>query len=309
MGQIATCRKNSIAVSGPAFTREIVEEAIQHLDTTPATREQYRRKTRHLLAYLESRRIARPTRLDIMEYRDTIREKSAPSTVAAYITAARQVFRVLAAAGLYPDITQGVRTKGQGKQHKRDALTRTQARSLIDAVDTSTPAGLRDYAMINLMLRAGLRTIEVSRARVKDLRTIDGIPVLFVHGKGKEEAAEPVPLTAAALDPIRAYLRTRGNASPEAPLFTAAGNRNHAGQMTTRSIRRVFKAATLAAGIDAPTITAHSCRHTAVTLALQAGATLQEVQAMARHARIETTLIYAHNLDVIHNTAPGMIDF
>jgi integrase/recombinase XerD len=56
------------------------------------------------------------------------------------------------------------------------------------------------------------------------------------------------------------------------------------------------------------TLTAHCLRHTAVTLALQAGATIQEVQAFARHANINTTLIYAHNIDRIRDAPERKID-
>lgn len=67
--------------------------------------------------------------------------------------------------------------------------------------------------------------------------------------------------------------------------------------MTTRSISRIAKKLMGEAGIDSPRITAHSLRHTAVTFALLGGASVQDVQQMARHADISTTMIYAHNLD------------
>lgn len=62
------------------------------------------------------------------------------------------------------------------------------------------------------------------------------------------------------------------------------------------------------AGIESERITAHSLRHTAVTLALLAGATVQEAQAMARHSSINTTMIYAHNIDRLETPAEGRIE-
>lgn len=73
--------------------------------------------------------------------------------------------------------------------------------------------------------------------------------------------------------------------------------------MTTRSISRIAKDTLRQAGYDSPRLTAHSMRHTAVTLALLGGATPQEAQAMARHSSITTTMIYAHNLDRISHSA------
>lgn len=55
------------------------------------------------------------------------------------------------------------------------------------------------------------------------------------------------------------------------------------------------------AGFNPPRLTAHSLRHTAMTLALKGGATLQQVQQFARHRLIETTLHYAHNLEYVQN--------
>ncbi len=70
--------------------------------------------------------------------------------------------------------------------------------------------------------------------------------------------------------------------------------------MTTRSIRRIVKQAFIAAGFDSPRLTAHSTRHTAATLSLLNGATLQE---LLRHKNIGTTEIYAHNIDATSNPA------
>jgi len=78
--------------------------------------------------------------------------------------------------------------------------------------------------------------------------------------------------------------------------------------MTTRSISRIVKAALKGAGMDSDRLTAHSLRHTAVTLSLLAGASIQEAQSMVRHSNINTTLIYAHNIDRIGKAAERRID-
>ena len=78
--------------------------------------------------------------------------------------------------------------------------------------------------------------------------------------------------------------------------------------MTTRSISRLIKNALLKADINDKRLTAHSLRHTAITNALKGGANLQEVKTMARHANINTTLIYSHNLERMANPAERFID-
>ena len=80
------------------------------------------------------------------------------------------------------------------------------------------------------------------------------------------------------------------------------------GRLTTRSISRIVKDNLRKAGIDSDRITAHSLRHTAVTLSLLGGATIQEAQSMARHKNINTTLIYAHNINRIKHAPERVID-
>jgi integrase/recombinase XerD len=85
-------------------------------------------------------------------------------------------------------------------------------------------------------------------------------------------------------------------------------DRNFGKRLTTRSISRIVKDNLRKVGIDSSRITAHSLRHTAITLALQAGASIQEAQALGRHANINTTMIYAHNINRITHAPERKID-
>ena len=72
--------------------------------------------------------------------------------------------------------------------------------------------------------------------------------------------------------------------------------------MTTRAISGLVKTHLTEAGYNSDRLTAHSLRHTAVTLSLLAGKNLEEVQQFARHANIATTMIYNHALDLAKNS-------
>jgi integrase/recombinase XerC len=78
-------------------------------------------------------------------------------------------------------------------------------------------------------------------------------------------------------------------------------NNSQGKRLSTRSISGIVKQRLKNAGFDSDRLTAHSLRHTAVTLSLIGGNTLQEVQQFARHENISTTQIYAHNLDRAKN--------
>lgn len=69
-----------------------------------------------------------------------------------------------------------------------------------------------------------------------------------------------------------------------------------------------MKSSFIAAGYDSPRLTAHSTRHTSATLSLLNGATLQETQQLLRHVNLQTTEIYAHNLNAIKNQSSQKID-
>jgi integrase/recombinase XerC len=177
----------------------------------------------------------------------------------------------------------------------------------MQAIDTRTLTGKRDYAIMALMLTAGLRTIEITRSDITDMRTLGEHTVLYVQGKGKDSKGDFVKLAPQVEAAIRSYLNARGKAEAHSPLFTSTSNNSNGERMTTRSISGIVKARLIAAGYDSEFMTAHSLRHTAATINLLSGATLEETQQLLRHSNINTTLIYAHHLDRMKNNSEQRI--
>lgn len=189
-----------------------------------------------------------------------------------------------------------------------DPLTLPQVKELLSSIERASVLGQRDYALINLLIRTGLRTIEVIQADREDIRQQGGEALLFIRGKGRDEKDEFAVLTPETLKPIHEYMTARGNGKKDAPLFESQSDRNRGGRLTTRTLRNIIKGRLRTIGIDSDRLSAHSLRHTSITLALQAGATVQEAQALARHANINTTLIYAHNIDRLKDAPERKID-
>lgn len=249
------------------------------------------------------------TRESIEAYVDHLAARGLkPATISNALGAVRCFFTWAESMGYYPNIAKGVKGPKRSRNHKKDAMTPDQARALLAGIDRGTMDGARDFAIINLMIRAGLRTVEIIRANIEDIGTRDGVEVLRIQGKGKDEKDDIAVLTPAISAPVRDYLARRGSAPNDAPLFASHGPNNNGGRITTRTIRRSFKIYKGKAGIISNRITAHSCRHTAVTLFLKSGGTIQAAQVLARHADINTTLIYAHNLDRIKSAPEYQID-
>ena len=279
------------------FTAVLLERWEAYVDVAPNSRETYRKAVRQFIAYLAKQGIVQPTRETVIAWRDDLKDSLKATTIQSYLTALKLFFRWTAEEGIYPNIADHVKTPKISTGHKRDFLTSQQSYQILSRIKTDTLKGKRDYAIIGLMLTTGVRTIEVTRANIADLRTIGDSPVLFVQGKGKTEKAEYVKLAPKVEAAIKDYINARETKSDTEPLFASTSFSNYGQRLTTRSIRAIAKRSMIEAGFDSDRLTAHSMRHTAGTLALLNGASPREVQQLLRHNNINTSLIYAHDLD------------
>lgn len=289
-------------------TLVMFDRFVAYIDATDKTVQTYKRALRQFFYWIQREQIRQPQREDVIRYRDELKKDHKPATVQNYIVAVRLFFRWTAQEGLYPNIADGIKGAKIGRNHKKDPLTVRQAREILEQQrQREGLAGLRDYAILAAALTSGLRTVELQRANAEDLRPLGDKTVLYIQGKGHEERDEYVLITAPVEKAIRAYLKARGKLKKGAPLFASTSRNNNGQRMTTRSISRIVKNAFIAAGYDSDRLTAHSLRHTAGTLNLLQGGTLQETQQLLRHTNVNTTLIYAHNLERINSESEERI--
>jgi len=168
-------------------------------------------------------------------------------------------------------------------------LSESQVEALLAAPEVTTPLGLRDRTMIELMYASGLRVSELVTLKSVHLGLNDG--VLRVTGKGARERM--VPFGAEAQAWLQRYLAEgravilQGQAS-DALFVTARG----AG-MTRQMFWQLIKRHAAAAAIKSP-LSPHTLRHAFATHLLNHGADLRAVQMLLGHADIGTTTIYTH---------------
>ena len=241
-----------------------------------------------------------PAKEHIVSWKNSLGENRSLSTIQTYLTALRLFFKWTEQQGIYPDIASSIKGVRVGCYPKKDFLTPRQVLALLCKASQGETA-LRDYALILLMVTCGLRVSEAANANVGDIQHTGGKPVLYICGKGRDGKTESVNVPTKVLATLSRYLASRPALAPHFPLFISAGRNNPDGRLSTRSISRIIKNLMLSCGIDNNQLTAHSLRHTAVTLSLKAGCTLQQVQQFARHSLIITTQIYAHNLERLRN--------
>ena len=285
-----------------------LREFIAEQDIKENSKGTYRRALKQFFAFMSNKSIGL-TGNDILEYKKFLDDqKLAAYTINAYLVVVRRFFAWTESKKIYPNIAKTVKAMKKPQGFRKESLSKQQIARVLKGIDQSTLQGKRDFAIINLLLRTGLRTIEIQRADIGDIAKCVDEAKFYIQGKGRDAKDEYVVLTYTSLKPILTYLEARGQADKSAPLFASISDRNNGERMTTRSISRLIKNALLQADIDDKRLTAHSLRHTAITNALKGGANLQEVKTMARHANINTTLIYSHNLERMANAAERLID-
>lgn len=261
-------------------------------DVKTSTRELYRRTLSTFFDWVREtgRAITALSVVDLIQYKDELLNAGKSTlTVASYINSIRRFYEWAEANKYYPNIGKGVHAPKRRQQFRKQPLTVAQVGDLLRHEKEQTP---RDYALINLIVRTGLRCIEVVRADVGDITYISGQRVLMIHGKGRDEKDNFVILPDGVYLPIKAYLDTREDITPNAPLFASVSNRNSGGRMTTRAVSGIAKAGLKNVGLDNKVFTAHSLRHTAAVNVLRAGGSREKVQEMLRHANPATTEIY-----------------
>ena len=285
---------------------QFIERFLSDADIAPTTKDTYRKALRQFFIWYSARGGGDLSRTDILAYKQTQLSRMQANTVGAYLSALRTFFRWLESEKLYPNVAAGVKGIKLSNGHRKDALTPEQVSRVLETLKGNTLQAKRDLALFNLLVRTGLRTIEIERANVEDMRNKGTVTVLYVQGKGRQSKDDFVVLTDAAVRPIYAYLAARRASGrevvgPESPLFASLSTRTYGKRLVTRSLRGIVKKALREAGYDDSRLTTHSLRHTAVTLALMGGASIQQAQTMARHTSINTTMIYSHSLDRIQD--------
>ncbi len=247
---------------------------------------------------------------DVRDWRDELRDGYAVQTVNLWLSAVRRFYAWLIEEGapiLNPAANvRGASRRGKSRRHKRDELSASEVLAVLDTCDESE-LGKRDRGILALMAYCALRTVEVQRAELADLVTRDGRSVLWVRGKGREEADDFVVLPAAADEALRAWLIERGRGN--GPLFVSLSRQNPGDRLSSRAIRGMVKDRFHQAGVVNGGKTTHSLRHSAISNAIRNGAEPLQVQAMARHQSFETTLGYYHELSRTEKPAEDLIDY
>lgn len=239
-----------------------------------------------------------------------------PTTAKLYLQSVKQFFKWTAAQGIYPDVAANIHTPKITDSHKKDSLTAAEVlhieNSITDRgnarieaahhankdkggrIQRSTEQALRLRAMYLLAVNAGLRTIEISRANIRDIETKGGKSWLYIWGKGRSAPDQKKPIVPEVKAAIDEYIASRtDNPTGSSPLFVSTGNRSHGKRIASTTISTMLKRAMQEAGFDSERLTAHSLRHSTAQNVMQlTGRNIYETQQYLRHSSPKTTEIY-----------------
>ncbi len=294
---------------------QLIERFMANQDLKPASKSRYRKS---LIVYFEWVKRS-GFELNEIKYEQLLIYKSwlfeqktkdgtlfSPFTISAYINALKSFYKWANGIGLLFNPAGPLKgpKKDRDSKFEREPLMADQAKKLLEYFSASSP---RDFAICNLMLRCGLRTIEITRLDAEDIQIKSDKRILMVQGKGKDRKDRYVRLSDKAFIPLKNYL----NGRTEGIMFTSESITGVAGRLIPGTISKIIKNGLRAIGINHRKFTAHSLRHTAGTTAIEAGATIDQVQDMLRHADRKTTEGYLktlHEKNRLNNSAEDFLD-
>lgn len=304
----------SVVADYGALVFEWLDFTKKHSGISAQSERAYRNAIKQAVKYFSENgvNILTATDDDVYAWLESLKKEKADSTVQMYLVAVRLFFSWLYTKGhIAHNPCEGMKAgvKINRDKHKRDYLSVSRTQELIATMPAGTEKELRNRAIVGLMVTAGLRCCEVQKALYEDLRTAGDTDVLYIQGKGHTAKDAYVKVAPDVANMIRDYLKVRfknGKPKDKDYLFVST-SRNHTAdvddELSTQAIRAIVKEAMKNIGFDDSRHTAHSLRHTAATLMLRSGEDLNNVKQVLRHSNVQTTMIYAHELEREKNNA------
>jgi site-specific recombinase XerD len=266
----------------------------------------YRRQLIQFLEWCDRQQFhpATITKDDIKRYRRWMIEKKQfkPATIALKLSVVRRFYQAAVEKGLLSfNPATGVKPPRE-KRDPAEKITYLEAAEVEQLLATVPEDGslksARDRALLAILALEGPRTVELHRANFSDIVRQGNNWGIRVEGK---RSIRVVPLTPDLAQLLLQYLNLReaelGKLRPASPLLIAVGNRAKGQRLSRRGIRSIVDGYLNQAELKysaGRTLSTHSLRHTAGTLALRSGAELRQVQDLLGHADPRTTCIYAH---------------
>ncbi|MCD4827120.1 MAG: tyrosine-type recombinase/integrase [Acholeplasmataceae bacterium] len=296
---------------------DLVDLYLAEKDIKRETWELYHTILIQYIAYLKTQKIIYAKKSDVLSFIDyKKRQNYSTQWIYHLISTIKGLYQYLAfnqkrldLDDIYAyDITESIKNVSIKKKFDKQTLEIHEAKHLILCTKQMRKYiwHYRDHAIIYLMIVTGIRSVEVRRARIKDLKKINSQHVLYIQGKGMSSKDDYVKISKGLKDAIDDYLNLRSDKNPY--LFISHSKRSDVPYLSRTFFNRMLKRVLGDSGFDPNYITAHCLRHTAASLNLKRGGSLEETKRFMRHSNLSTTLIYSHMVKTIEDDTENQVE-
>lgn len=301
MESIKSLVNSEINFNGELFRQKFFE----YLDVaSEQTIKTYYNGITSFLLYIKENQISNPNRENVIAWKVQLKERTSASTVNTWLVGVKRFFKFLSLYRLYPNISEDVKGYNISVTPKKNILTEEQIKSIYHNLEKdNTLQGKRNKALFSLLITTGLRGIEVANARIQDLREVNGEVCLFVKGKGHTEYDDYVKIADNVYQNLIDYIGER----QDGYIFISQSNHNRDGQITTKTIRLVFKKILKENDINDDTISLHGTRRTFACESYKLGQSIYDIQQVLRHRSIMTTQRYLKEADRHNNHSENLV--
>jgi len=287
----------------------LIEEFLSERDCRPNSISNYRQTLSTWVEWMVKHGdLKAPTKAHLLMYREYLSKTRGVTTVDSYMTSVKMLFAYLSFKEIHPNVSLGIKRLRKSTEHRRGYLTLDQVSQLLESMHPDTLIQKRNYAIINLMVRTGMRCVEVTTLDYSDLIMNASGYELRIQRKGRNEKDATVCITDSTALPMVDYLNDRDMMMDRSPLFARCGQVSGK-RISTQTISDIVMTALHAININSKNITAHSLRHTAAMCAVRAGASVYEVQQMLGHTNPNTTMIYIRALALENRESANALRF
>ncbi len=283
------------------------------------TRRAYRRVIREFFQFVGALHPTQVTPRHVVLWRDGMQfQKKSAATVAFKLSVIRSFFEYLRAGGfvmLNPAATRVVSPPAVSDDLKGRGLTAKEVRYLLAGPDRSKPDGARDYALLLLMLKLGMRVTEACTLRASSVQWTQGRWIVKFKAKGGRERTLPLPQEVRAAVEEYKKLDAKRRASlhsdgaecflfqPHTNYRTLEFNKH----LSTRMAWNIVSKWASYAGIGK--LSPHDLRRTAITKALEQGLSYRQVQMMSGHKDPKTVMRYDHARENLEQNAINFLTY
>jgi site-specific recombinase XerD len=283
------------------------------------TRRAYRRVTRQFFQFVGGVHPSLVTPEHVLRWREHLRQKRRkPATISFNLSVVRSLFEYLKAGdhvSRNPASSKLVPPPEVADEPSGRALTAKEVRYLLSGPDRSKPEGARDYALLLLMLRLGVRVSEACSLKASSIKWSHGRWILKFKVKGGRERTLPLPIEVKKA--VDEYLKLDANRratlhcdGTEAYIFqphlnyrTLEFNKGLSTRMAWNLVRKWAEFT----GIEK--ISPHDLRRTAITKALDQGLSYRQVQMMSGHRDPKTVMRYDHGRENLDQNAVNFLSY